>query len=247
MEMLRNHSVFWSKLGFCYDPPRLGKDGKPIVFFDNWEQVKKYHRDFYNAGIRLHTSILFTGWTGVNQYDYELTDKVLNTIFSCGENLLYIPRIKLNVPLEWERENPEELCVYYCGPREKEAIRALVGTPKHDLLGYQSPRGYYTAGGWQDDRPNVGGVIGNQSFSSQKWLRDAGEALRRLIRRIEDGPYGNRVPAYHIAYGASGESCLWGRCNVHDNADYGITNRKAFFDWGMKKYGSLEALRKAWH
>ena len=49
MEMLRNHSVFWSKLGFCYDPPRLGKDGKPIVFFDNWEQVKKYHRDFYNA------------------------------------------------------------------------------------------------------------------------------------------------------------------------------------------------------
>ena len=134
-----------------------------------------------------------------------------------------------------------------CGPREKEAIRALVGTPKHDLLGYQSPRGYYTAGGWQDDRPNVGGVIGNQSFSSQKWLRDAGEALRRLIRRIEDGPYGNRVPAYHIAYGASGESCLWGRCNVHDNADYGITNRKAFFDWGMKKYGSLEALREAWH
>ena len=125
MEMLRNHSVFWSKLGFCYDPPRLGKDGKPIVFFDNWEQVKKYHRDFYNAGIRLHTSILFTGWTGVNQYDYELTDKVLNTIFSCGENLLYIPRIKLNVPLEWERENPEELCVYYCGPREKEAIRAM--------------------------------------------------------------------------------------------------------------------------
>ena len=247
MEMLRNHSVFWSKLGFCYDPPRLGKDGKPIVFFDNWKQVKKYHRDFYNAGIRFHTSILFTGWTGVNQYDYELTDKVLDTIFSCGENLLYIPRIKLNVPLEWERENPEELCVYYCGPREKEAIRALVGTPKHDLLGYQSPRGYYTAGGWQDDRPNVGGVIGNQSFSSQKWLRDAGEALRRLIRRIEDGPYGNRVPAYHIAYGASGESCLWGRCNVHDNADYGITNRKAFFDWGMKKYGSLEALREAWH
>ena len=53
MELLRNHSVFWSKLGFCYDPPRLGKDGKPIVFFDNWEQVKKYHRDFYNAGIRL--------------------------------------------------------------------------------------------------------------------------------------------------------------------------------------------------
>ena len=152
MELLRTHSVFWSKLGFCYDPPRFGKDGKPIMFFDNFEQVKKYHRDFYKAGIRLHTSILFTGWVGIDKYDYELTDKVLSTIFSCGKDLLYIPRIKLNVPLEWEKENPEELCVYFDGPRDKESIRALVGTPKHDLLGYQSPRGYYTAGGWQDDQ-----------------------------------------------------------------------------------------------
>ena len=184
---------------------------------------------------------------GVDTYDYELTDRVLDTIFSCGgEDLLYIPRIKLNVPLEWSRANPEELCVYYDGPRDAESIRALVGTEKHDFLGYQSAKGYYTAGGWQDDRPNVGGVISNQSFSSKKWLADAGEVLRRIIRHIEDGPYGKRVPAYHIAYGVSGESCVWGRCNIFNNADYGVTNRKMFFDWGMKKYGSLENLREMW-
>ncbi len=247
MEMLRMNSVFWSKLGFCYDPPRLGKDGKPIVFFDNWDQVKKYHADFYRAGIKLHTSILFNGWTGVDRYDYELTDRVLEAVFSCGgEDLLYIPRIKLNVPLEWSEANPEELCVYYDGPRDAESIRALVGMDKHDFLGYPSAKGYYTAGGWQDDRPNVGGLISNQSFSSKKWLRDAGEVLRRIIRRIEDGPYGKRIPAWHIAYGVSGESCVWGRCNIFNSADYGVTNRKMFYDWGIKKYGSPEALRKAW-
>lgn len=246
MELLRGNSVFWSKLGFCYDPPRLGKDGKPIVFFDNWEQVRKYHRDFYNAGIRIHSCIVFTGWVGVGRYDYELTDRVLDSVFSCGDDLLFIPRIKLNVPLEWSRENPEELCVYYNGPRDAGSIRALVGTAKHDLLGYQSAKGYYTAGGWQDDRPNLDGVISNQSFSSQKWLADAGEALRRLIRHIEDGPYGRRIPAYHIAYGASGESCVWGRCNISNSADYGIANRRNFYAWGLRQYRSAELLGKIW-
>lgn len=246
MELLRNNSVFWSKLGFCYDPPRMNEEGKPIVFFDNWDQVKKYHSDFYKAGIRIHSCIVFTGWVGVDRYDYELTDRVLDSIFSCGEELLFIPRIKLNVPLEWSKENPEELCVYYDGPRDAESIRKLVGTEKHDFLGYQSAKGYYTAGGWQDDRPNLNGVISNQSFSSSKWLADAGEALRRLIRHIEDGPYGKRIAAYHIAFGVSGESCVWGRCNIHNSADYGIANTRNFYSWGLKKYGSVEALGKAW-
>ncbi len=121
-DILKNNSAFWSKLGFCYDPPRLDKNGKPIVFFDNFQQVMRYHRDFYEAGIKLHTSILFTGWIGVEEYDYELTDRVLDSIFACGKDILYIPRIKLNAPLDWSRQNPEELCVYFNGPRDAEAI-----------------------------------------------------------------------------------------------------------------------------
>ena len=30
--LLADAPVFWSRLGFCYDPPRAGADGKPIVF-----------------------------------------------------------------------------------------------------------------------------------------------------------------------------------------------------------------------
>ena len=104
-----------------------------------------------------------------------------------------------------------------------------MGTLKHDYIGYETPDGYYTAGGWKDNRPNVGGLISNQSFSSKKWLDDAGETLRRLVRRLEDGPFGDRILAYHIAYGTSGETCLWGRfgANGVKFGDYGITNRKA--------------------
>ena len=248
MSLLRNNSVFWSKLGFCYDPPRLDKDGNPIVFFENFDRFSKLHRDFAKAGVKIHTSILFSGWTGVDQYDYRLTDKVLDAIFKDNPDIYYIPRIKLNVPIDWGRANPDDLFVYYEGPRETEEIRALVGTGKQDLLGYESPRGYYTAGGWADDRPNVGGLISNQSFSSKKWLRDAGETLKRIVNHLESGPYQDRIAAYHVAYGACGETCLWGRSGMKGEhmGDYGVNNRREFFDWGLRKYGSLETLRDAW-
>lgn len=246
MKLLKENSVFWSKMGWCYDPPRMGKDGKPIAFFENFERFEKFHKDFTAAGIKLHTSILFSGWVGVNRYDYELTDKILDAMLKGNPDIYYIPRIKLNVPLDWGRENPEDVFVYFEGPRDREEIRKLVGTEKHDFLGYDSEIGYYTAGSWKDDRPNVGGVISNQSFSSQKWLKDAGETLCRLIEHIEKGPYGKQILAYHIAYGTSGETCLWGRFGKETAGDYGINNRKAFFDWGIKTYGSIESLRKAW-
>lgn len=249
MKRLKENSVFWSKLGFCYDPPRIGADGKPIVFFENFERFAKFHKDFAAAGVKLHTSILFSGWVGVNRYDYELTDRVLDAVLKDNPDIYYIPRIKLNVPLDWGKDNPEDVFVYFDGPREVEDIRRLVGTDKHDFLGYDSEMGYYTAGGWKDDRPNVGGLISNQSFSSKKWLQDAGEALCRLINHLEQGPYGKQIIAYHIAYGTSGETCLWGRFGKKRTgaSDWGINNRKAFFDWGIEQYGSLEMLRNSWN
>ncbi len=242
---LHDHSVFWSKLGFCYDQPRMDKIGKPIVFFENFDRFSKFHRDFADAGVKIHTSILFNGWIGVDRYDYELTDRVLDAVLKGNPDIFYIPRIKLNVPLDWGKQNPEDVFVYYNGPRAKEEIRSLVGTEKHDYLGYESANGYYTAGGWNDDRPNVGGLISNQSFSSKKWLSDAGIALQRLLDHLENGPYGNQLIAYHIAYGACGETCLWGRSSGK-HGDYGINNRRAFFDWGMTRYGSIDAMSSAW-
>ncbi|MCK5845325.1 MAG: hypothetical protein KAG97_11500, partial [Victivallales bacterium] len=247
IELLKCDSVFWSKLGFFHDPPRFEENGKMIVFGDDFERFGKYHRDFTAAGVAIHTSILFSGWIGVDEYDYTLTDQVLDEVFKDDADIWFIPRIKLNVPLDWGTQNPEDLCVYFNGPREKEEIRRLVNTEKHDILGYESPVGYYTSNTWKDTRPNIGGVISNQSFSSRKWLEDAGETLRRVIRHIENSPYGERVLAYHIAYGVSGETCLWGRSSQpHKFGDYGVNNRLAFFDWGIAKYGNLSELRAVW-
>ena len=244
LKFLKNNPVFWSRLGFSYDPPRRGKDGKPIVFTPDLTEDSSFHRDFTKAGVKIHTNILHLGWMGVDDYDYSVTDAVLEEIFK-NDNVYYIPRIKLNVPVDWCRENPEDIFVYWEGPRGAEEIRSLVDTPKHDWFGYTAPKGYYKAGDYIDDRPNVGGTVSRQSFSSEKWLRDAGEALRRLVDRLENGKYADRIIGYHIAFGVSGEAILWGRADYH-YGDYGIKNTENFYAWAEKKYGSKEALLKAW-
>lgn len=245
LEILRKNPVFWSRLGFCYDPPMLDENGKPLVFNSDFSYQLKVHDDFSDAGVKIHTCILHSGWVGVDKYDYSLTDRVLEAIFASGKAEYYIPRIKLNVPIEWCKENPTEVWVYENGPRTVEGIKELVGTLKHDYLGYDSKVGYYNANGWQDPRPNLDGLISNQSFSSKKWLADAGEALKRLVDHIESSEYGNKIIAYHICFGTSGESMPWGR-QSGKFGDYGISNTENFKKWATKKYGTFEKALEAW-
>ncbi len=245
LRILRDNPVFWSRLGFCYDPPILDENGEPLVFDKDFARYTKWHDEFSDAGVTIHTCILHAGWVGVDKYDYSLCDKTLDALFASGKTTYVIPRVKLNVPVDWCAAYPEDVCVYDNGPRDREGILALVGTLKHDWLGYESECGYYNSNGWKDTRPNVGGVISLQSFSSRQWLCDAGVALEKLIRHIEEGPYGDRVLGYHIAYGASGESMPWGR-NTGGYGDFGIVNQRNFLQWGLKKYGSMDALCAAW-
>lgn len=244
-ELLRNNPVFWSRLGFAYDPPLRDENGELIVFNSSLEKYGDYHRSFTDIGVNLHTCILPSGWTGVDEYDYSLTDKVVDEIFRNNENAYFIPRIKLNVPVDWCRANPEEVFVYYGGPTSAEEIKNIVGTPSHDYIGYEAPNGYYAAGEFKDTRPNVGGVIARQSFSSKKWLKDAGIALEKLLDRLENGKYGDRILGYHVAYGTSGETVVWGRVS-NKYGDWGITNRREFYNWAVNKYGSINAVEDAW-
>ncbi len=245
LNILKNKPVFWSRLGFAYDPPLKNEDGKPLVFTEDLSKYGKYHRQFNELGVKIHTCILHLGWMGIDEYDYSLTDRVLDEVFKDNPDIYFIPRIKVNVPIDWCMENPEDVFVYYGGPDTVEGVKSLVGTLKQDYIGYEAPNGYYMAGDYVDTRPNVNSVIARQSFTSKKWLKDAKVALEKLLDRLENSKYADRILGYHIAYGVSGECVLWGRASNH-YGDYGIGYKKAFYEWGLKKYKTHEALAKAW-
>jgi hypothetical protein len=83
------------------------------------------------------------------------------------------------------------------------------------------------------------------SWASVAWRRDAGEALKRFIRHIEDGPYANHVIGYHLASGGTEEWYQWG---LFENAfgDYSHPQQEAFRKWLQQRYGTMEDLRVAW-
>lgn len=245
LEFLRKNTVFWSRMGFAYDPPIYDENGEIMLISTETDKYSRYHDQFADIGVDVHSHILHSGWMGVDKYDYSLCDSTLEKIFASGKVKYLIPRVKLNVPPEWCKENPEDTFVYFEGPRSAEEISALAMTPKQDYLGYEAPGGYYNAGAWKDTRPNVGGLISLQSFSSDKWIHDASVALENLIEHIENGKYGKKILAYHICYGACGESMLWGR-NSGRYGDYGIANQKKFLQWATEKYGSKQMAYSAW-
>ncbi len=231
--ILRNQTIFWSRMGIGIGFKMLDENGNPVIGNDTFSELQD-HQEFYNHGVKLHSFILESGWVGDGVYNFTTTDKTMDAACKIGEDALLIPRIKLDPPYDWLRNHPEEVFVYYDGPRTAEEISALVDTPLHDCLGYEAPNGMYM-GDPKYNRPNVGGKISNQSFSSDKWLRDAKAAMKVLFAHLEE-KYGDKILGYHIAYGTSGETIMWGRIS-RKYGDYGITNRRKFKAFLKERYG----------
>lgn len=240
---LRDNGIFFSRLGCPYY--RVNKKGETLYYSDELSKYLRYHKQFLGKGVNIHTCILHSGWVGVNKYDYTLSDKVLDELMALSDDLWYIPRIKLDPPLAWCKENPGELFLYAEAPKNIEEIRALVGTEKHDILGYESPEGVYAGGEGVDNRPNVGGVVSMQSFFSDVWRKDAEETARRIIQHIESKPYAKRVIGYMFCFGPSGENLQWGRQSFR-YGDYSQIAKDKLYQFGIEKYGNKRALAKAW-
>ncbi len=231
--ILRDQTIFWSRLGIGIGHKAFDEDGNPAIGNDTFSELQD-HQDFYKRGIKLHSFILEAGWVGDGVYNFTTTDRTMDAACKIGDDVLLIPRIKLDPPYDWLKKYPEEVFVYYDGPRTPEEISALVDTPLHDCLGYDAPNGMYM-GNPKYTRPNVGGKISNHSFSSDRWLKDAQETVRVLFAHLEE-KYGDKILGYHIAYGTSGETLLWGRISKR-YGDYGIGNRRKFKAFLKERYG----------
>ena len=210
IEFLRRNPIFWSRFGIEYDS-------------GDWEKHTRNaqrHKALYDKGILVHSSIIPVGWVGPGRFDYTETDQLFALLFSTAPDILFLPRIKLNVPEGWCETYPDDVYVYAGGPRTTQEILAMIGTEVHG-----------------SHPTKATDLIALQSFPSAQWKHDASQALRRFVEHMESSPWADRIIGYHIAYGTSGETTQWGSWdkNPRHKGDYGVNATKAFLAYAAQR------------
>lgn len=215
IEFLRQNPIFWSRFGF----------EKENGDWEKHAQHAKRHKALFDKGIIAHSSIIPSGWIAPDTYDYTETDRLFEMLFSTAPNIVFLPRVKLNVPAGWCAAHPEDVFVYAGGPRTAEEIAQLIDTDVHG----SHP--------WKETD-----IIAQQSFSSKQWIKDASEALRRFVLHIEESKWADRIIGYHIAYGTSGETTQWATWDMNPchKGDYGVSATKAFIEYAARRGKSYD-------
>ena len=206
---------------------------------DSWEKYRVRREELDYIGSDINTMGLPAWWVGVDTYDFSGVDKFLDALLKDYPARYFVPRIKMDPPLDWLKENPKDVCVYYGGPTSEQEIAEMVGSKYHDRNGWDDGK---TRNPYPDQR------IANQSFSSKKWVEDACKALSAFVEHIENGPYKDQTIGYMPAFGNCGECMWWGDWRNQGDprkGDFGLNHKKYFYEWAVEKYGSEDALKKA--
>ena len=245
-KFLKDNPIFFSRLGVEWYPALYDPEGKPYFGYTDKDisEIQRYHRDFAAAGVHTHSIILDMGWISVDKYDYTVTDLTLKNLFDTDPDGYVLPRIKMDAPLDWCRKYPEEIFIYANGRGlSRNEIADLVGTPSQSFWQYNVPEWHEDYEAYQKEQMPK---IDCQSLSSTRWYKDASMAVQKLIEHLENGPYADRIAGYHLSFGHAGECMQWRIEDYLNHGDYGIAHLQRFYDFGIEKYGSREALAKAW-
>ena len=166
--------------------PTFFKSGKPIFPLLFW-QTEIQERDaqaFFNAGVEI-----FSFFRSIPHYDHP---------YWTGEGQYDFSRIDAAIR-DFHRQLPRAYCI----------PRIYVSAPDwwleknpEELCGFavDTPRTRYE-GRWQGSF--------HESFASEKWKQEMGEAFRLLIRHMKSSDYADCIAGIHIANGITGEWHLW--------------------------------------
>jgi hypothetical protein len=103
---------------------------------------------------------------------------------------------------------------------------------------------------WQRAHPEelcqfADGSKGPPSFASERWRREMGDDLRRLIAYLRRAPYADRILGYMFFNGYTAEWQMWGTWKASRD-DYSQPALRAFRAFLAQRYPSDAQLRAAW-
>ena len=213
-------------------------NGKPAIFIDgkpyppmmatirtmmNGNEIifdDAYFKALGEAGVKIYFLICDTVWlkpNAIELFDYEAR-KLLEAI----PDAYIVPRIGMHPTNEWIKANPDE------------CIRFSDGSSPGVNLFTES---YVT------DLP------AHYSLSSDKWREDAGNALRETWDILMKLPYADRIIGCFLAAGGTSEWYYLHHVHYPKKGiclDHSPTFKREFSRFLTAKYGTDEALQKAW-
>lgn len=180
---------------------------------------EEYFKGLHRAGIRLYYVTCDTDWCHAG--NLENLREECGKLLSCVPNAYIMVRIGLHPPVSFVKDHPEECFTYNDG----------VADPV--ILANETFKEFY---------PHL------YSEASDKWREEAGNALIDMCEKIEKEPFSDRIIGYFFAAGGTSE--WYYLLNLEQGKRYGDFSeafRRAFSAYLKEKYGTNEALRKAWH
>lgn len=217
--------------------PAVVIDGKPYPPMAMTTRIIKpeYLKNLGESGIKIYFLMTNTDWlrpgrtyqdeNGIERREdsgFEAFVKNARMLLENVPDAYIIVRIGLHPPVSWMEENKEELMRYQDGSNEPSILMSEVHCDE---------------------------VPGMYSLHSDKWREDGRRALIEFCDEVDKQPFADRVIGYFLAAGGTSE---WYPVNVLTNStkgkygDFSPAFRKEFERFLRKKYGTEDALRKAW-
>lgn len=198
--------------------PELFVDGQkviPIMYAlsdmpgskSNTAQALKNIQNFAKCGINIVSvdTNLSLGWHKSTEFEIEPMQAEVAGALEANPNAKIILRLHMNPPYWWMRDNQQELVEYNGEPGvdDGETYRLIRNDGNHIL---------------------------HVSLASKKWLKEAGELLKRFCRELSDTVEGESVIGIQVACGVYGEWHQWG-------IDTGKAMKEKFQEFICDKYG----------
>ncbi len=222
-----------SEIRFNETRPELYIDGErvtPIIYGlsdfpaagSGTAYAQRNIKRFAEAGIDLvNIDIeLHIGWKKVTPFEPDSMLSEIANVLDANPRAKVNMRLHINPPYWWLRDNPDELVIYRM--------------PEGDIPGID------------DGEPDR--LIGHDgknhmrvSLASEKWLSETGSVLSELLDHFNDNAEGDAIFGIQIACGLFGEWHKWGK-----GEDVSPVMQKRFSRFLREKYGTGEALRRAW-
>ena len=196
-----------------------GKLYRPVLyngwFRDSQNSIDKIN-NFAAADMNLYAMGLGSSfWKGPDQYDFESVDKMLSNAMAIAPKGRFLIGLGFSHGPQWWNLLHPDETIKYGRKDDKYSSRDGIGP-------FLAP-----------------------SYASELWLKEASEAVRKLVEHIENSPYGKHVFAYRIDAGVYAEWHYHGMGGSMPDISAPMT--KLFRSYLRERYNDdVEQLRKAW-